>query len=86
MGSEKITKIEKIVNLLIEDGYPEDLINRYIKACKKNYANDNTIIKALNDRLIPDDMKNNQKVIDLSIEAFRDAIELQERMEILPIK
>lgn len=82
MGNKKI---EKIINLLIDDGYPEDLINRYIKACKKNNVSDESIINALSDRLIPDDMKSNQKVVDISIEAFRDAIELKENIEILPI-
>lgn len=75
---------ERIIKKLIEDGYPEDMILRYVDALKKNYANEEEIIECLKDREIPENLKNNKKAYKIFIDSLKHAIAIEEGMEVYP--
>lgn len=77
-------KEERTINKLVDSGFPEDLIKRYIKACKKNYVADNEIISRLEDQDMPSEVKVNKKLSDLWINSFRDATAIEEALEVYP--
>lgn len=79
------TVFDEVIDMLMNDGYPRDLLVRYINACIKNYYSDDEIINALNDRFIPKEFKENAMLTKAYIDAFRDATELAEAMEVLPL-
>lgn len=80
MGS----KTEKIVELLVKDGYPRELIERYIKASKKNYERDEQIISDLERWIIPSDMKNNKKYFSERIYSLKNRTYFQEALDVYP--
>lgn len=79
------TIFDNIISKLIDDGYPRDLIVRYINACIKNYYSDDELINALNDRFIPKEFKENAMLTKAYIDTFRDATVLAEAIEVLPL-
>ena len=79
------TVFDNIISKLMDDGYPRDLIVRYINACIKNYYSDDEIINALNDRFIPKEFKENAMLTKVYIDTFRDATVLEEAIEVLPL-
>lgn len=79
------TVFDNIISKLMDDGYPRDLIVRYINACIKNYYSDDEIINALNDRFIPKEFKENAMLTKAYIDTFRDATVLAEAIEVLPL-
>ncbi len=78
------SKTEKIVELLVKDGYPRELIERYIKACKKNYERDEQIISDLERWIIPLDMKNNKKYFSERIYLLKNRTYFQEAIDVYP--
>lgn len=75
---------DEAINMLMKDGFPRDLIVRYINACIKNYYSDDEIIDALKEWLIPKEFKENSELTKAYIDTFIDATELAEGMEVFP--
>lgn len=79
------TIFDNIISKLMDDGYPRDLIVRYINACIKNCHSDESIMKDLNDRFIPKEFKENAMLTKAYIDTFMDATVLAEAIEVLPL-
>lgn len=77
-------KEERTIKKLVDSGFPEDLIKRYIKACKKNYVTDSEIISRLENQDMPSEVKANKKLSDLWINSLRDATAIEEALEVYP--
>lgn len=78
------TVFDNIISRLMDDGYPKDLIVRYINACIKNYYSDDEIINALNEWIVPKEFKENLELSRAFIDTFNDAIAIEEGMEVFP--
>ena len=78
------TVYDDVIDMLMEDGYPRDLIVRYINACIKNYSSDDEIINALKEWIMPKEFKENTDLTKAYIDTFRDATVLAEGMEVYP--
>lgn len=79
------TVFDNIISKLMDDGYPRDLIVRYINACIKNYYSDDEIINALKEWIMPKEFKENTDLTKAYIDTFRDATVLAEAIEVLPL-
>lgn len=78
------TVYDEAIYMLMKDGFPRDLIVRYIDACIKNYYSDDEIINALKEWIMPKEFKENVDFTKAYIDTFKNATELEERMEVYP--
>lgn len=78
------TVFDNIISKLMDDGYPRDLLVRYINACIKNYYSDDGIINALKEWIMPKEFKENVDLTKAYIDTFKNATELEEGMEVYP--
>lgn len=78
------TVFDDIISKLMDDGYPRDLLVRFINACIKNYYSDDEIIDALNEWIVPKEFKENLELSRAFIDTFNDAIAIEEGMEVFP--
>lgn len=78
------TVYDEAIDMLMRDGFPRDLIVRYIDACIKNYYSDDEIINALKEWIMPKEFKENVDLTKAYIDTFKNATELEERMEVYP--
>lgn len=78
------TVFDEAIDMLMKDGFPRDLIVRYINACIKNYYSDDEIINALKEWIMPKEFKENVDLTKAYIDTFKNATELEERMEVYP--
>lgn len=78
------TVFDEVIDMLMKDGYPRDLLVRFINACIKNYASDDEIIDALNEWIVPKEFKENLELSRAFIDTFNDAIAIEEGMEVFP--
>lgn len=78
------TVYDEAIDMLMKDGFPRDLIVRYINACIKNYYSDDGIINALKEWIMPKEFKENLELSRAFIDTFNDAIAIEEGMEVYP--
>lgn len=78
------TVYDEVIDMLMKDGFPRDLIVRYINACIKNYSSDDEIINALNEWIVPKEFKENLELSIAFIDTFNDVIAIEEAMEVYP--
>lgn len=78
------TVYDEVIDMLMKDGFPRDLIVRYINACIKNYYSDDEIINALKEWIMPKEFKENADLTKAYIDTFKNATELEEGMEVYP--
>lgn len=78
------TVYDEAIDMLMKDGYPRDLIVRYINACIKNYESDKQIINDLKRWILPADMKNNEKYLSEQIYLLKNRTYFQEAIEVYP--
>lgn len=78
------TVYDEAIDMLMKDGYPRDLLVRFINACIKNYESDEQIINDLKSWVLPADLKNNEKYLSERIYLLKNRTYFQEAMEIYP--
>ena len=78
------TVYDEAIDMLMKDGFPRDLIVRYINACIKNYSSDDELINALKEWIMPKEFKENVDLTKAYIDTLKNATALEERMEVYP--
>lgn len=79
------TVFDEVIDMLMKDGYPRDLLVRFINACIDNYYSDERIIKELKKWIIPNDIKADKKYLKERIETLRLRTCMELAIEVLPL-
>lgn len=77
-------KYLNIVNKLIEQGYPKEQIELYIKAMQKTYTSDSVIYENLIEFIMEDEELNNKVLYNLNMESLIHAIKVAEGTHVTP--